>query len=154
MTGTSAVHIIQSPNTPCTSYFLKKQKKRKQNQSPGRSRQGSTVTATRHGVCRKLSTRTDLFSPHNSSRGWHCELPCEGEKPEEHRDGIRVPCSSSLFSTASLVLLADEWLNSQCLPKAPTHSLILKEPQVHRKPSWEMITFERVALVPIAKIHH
>lgn len=36
MTGTSAVHIIQSPNTPRTTYILKKQKKRKQNQSPGR----------------------------------------------------------------------------------------------------------------------
>lgn len=149
------MHIIQYLKHSLNNIHFKEAEEKKTESEPRKrgSLQGSTVTATRHGVCRKLSTRTDLFSPHNSSRGWYCELPCEGEKPEEHRDGIRVPCSSSLFSTASLVLLADEWLNSQCLPKAPTHSLILKEPQVHRKPSWEMITFERVALYPIAKVH-
>ena len=39
----------------------------------------------------KHSTLSDLFCPHNSTRGWYCQLPCKTKKTEVHRDRILFP---------------------------------------------------------------
>lgn len=76
-------------------------------------------------------TLSDLFFPHNSSRGWYCKLPCKIEKTEYIETDFSVTCSTSPFCTASLVkIITNAWIvkvspgrsNIPCNSQKPTVS--------------------------------
>ena len=67
-------------------------------------------------VYMKHFTLSDLFCPHNSSRGWYCLLPCKTEKTEVHRDRF---LSHLLYLTILYCLPGENYLLMDELSKSP-----------------------------------
>ena len=61
-------------------------------------------------------TLSDLFCPHNSSRGRYCLLPCKTEKTEVHRDTF---LSHLLYLTILYCLSGENYSLKNGLSKSP-----------------------------------
>ena len=94
-------------------------------------------------VYMKHCTLSDLFCPHNSSRGRYCLLPCKTEKTEVHRDIILSPL---LYLTILYSLPGENYSLMDELSTSPRRSIypvILKALQFHRKSPKEIIILKR-----------
>jgi len=96
------------------------QKKRKQNQRPGKDWPMDNSMVYHHSshiwVYMKHFTLSDLFCFHNSSRGWYCQLPYKTEKTEVHRDIILSPL---LYLTILYSLPGENYSLMDELSKSP-----------------------------------